>query len=207
MPPVAKFTKESIIEKALELVSENGRAALSARTLSERLGCSTSPIFTVYKDMDELKADVYDAAEAYMRDYMAESRDYTPAFRQQGMLLIRFAMEEPHLFNLVYKGWNNEPKDIEELFRENLEKNEETLGWIQSTYGLNKEETLYLYRHLWSYTFAMAALAANMQCSFTEEEIEQGLDSEFTAMLNHIRSGEYRESTVRPGRTDKRKDQ
>ena len=40
MPPKPKFSKEEIIDAALDIVSQNGVAALTARELGEKLGCS-----------------------------------------------------------------------------------------------------------------------------------------------------------------------
>ena len=62
MPPRPKFTREEIIEAALNIVSESGIAALTARNLADRLGCSPRPVFTVFKNMDEVLAEVTVAA-------------------------------------------------------------------------------------------------------------------------------------------------
>ena len=48
MPPKAKFTKEEIAEQALNIIKEEGAAALTARSLGERLGTSSRPIFTAF---------------------------------------------------------------------------------------------------------------------------------------------------------------
>ena len=62
MPPKPKFKKEDIIAVALELVSENGMDALTARELGNRLGSSARPIFTVFKSMKEVQEGVRTAA-------------------------------------------------------------------------------------------------------------------------------------------------
>ena len=58
MPPKPKFTREEIVEKALELVAQGGEEALTARDLGQRLGSSARPIFTVFKNMEELQGEV-----------------------------------------------------------------------------------------------------------------------------------------------------
>lgn len=47
MPPKAKFTKEQIVNAALDIIRENGTSELTARALGKRLGSSACPIFTV----------------------------------------------------------------------------------------------------------------------------------------------------------------
>ena len=58
MPPKVKVTKEAIINAAMDIVRENGAAALNARAVAARLDCSTQPIFSNYNNMEELRADV-----------------------------------------------------------------------------------------------------------------------------------------------------
>ena len=55
MPPKAKFTKEQIISKGLDIVREEGMDNLTARALGNRLGSSACPIFTVFENMEEVQ--------------------------------------------------------------------------------------------------------------------------------------------------------
>ena len=206
MPPIPKFTREEIVDAALNVVREEGMEALTARAVACRLGCSTSPIFTIYQDMDELKADVYDAALKLFYAFMADCRNYLPPFKQQGMISFKFAKEEPNLFKLAHMGWYNKPKDIRELYEEMLNADSMIIDRIQKEYGLgNREEADFLYGRLWTYTFAFASLTANGQCSFTENEIVEGLGIEFMAVLDYIKSGKYKIKTVRPTKNVKEK--
>ena len=53
MPPKPKFTKEEIVQTALEIVSQKGVRALTANELGAALGTSARPIFTVFDSMKE----------------------------------------------------------------------------------------------------------------------------------------------------------
>ena len=57
MPPKAKFDKDEIMKTALSIVENDGMDALTARTLGQRLGSSARPIFTVFKNMDEVACE------------------------------------------------------------------------------------------------------------------------------------------------------
>ena len=48
MPPKAKFTKNEIVEAAMQIVREQGLEAVTSRELGKRLGSSACPIFTVF---------------------------------------------------------------------------------------------------------------------------------------------------------------
>ena len=66
MPPKAKYTKEEIINKALEMTRKNGISSVVARELAKELGMSSSPIFTAFKSMKELQMEVRKVA---MREF------------------------------------------------------------------------------------------------------------------------------------------
>ena len=70
MPPKAKFSREEILEMALCIASESGIDAVTARELGNRLGSSARPIFTVFENMDEVKAMVIDCAKELYGKYV-----------------------------------------------------------------------------------------------------------------------------------------
>ena len=117
MPPKPKFTKEAIIEAALELVSEKGMSALTSRDLGSRLGSSARPIFTVFNSMEEVQEEVKKAAIKRFESYAEKAIHYTPAFKQIGMQMILFAKEEPMLFQLCYMTDNHNVQTFEEIYQ------------------------------------------------------------------------------------------
>ena len=63
MPPKPKYTKEEIINVALDMVREKGADSLTARDLGAKLGTSSRPIFTAFENMEDLKNAVTDAIQ------------------------------------------------------------------------------------------------------------------------------------------------
>ena len=72
MAPKNKFMKEEIICAALDVVRAGVIGALTAKAIADRLGVSTRPIFSYYKTMDEVKADVREAASELYKKYSEE---------------------------------------------------------------------------------------------------------------------------------------
>ena len=62
MPPRPKYTKEEIVDAAFELTREKGIDSVVAREVGKRLNTSSSPIFTVWNSMEELKEEVFNRA-------------------------------------------------------------------------------------------------------------------------------------------------
>ena len=104
MPPKAKITKEKVLQAALEITRESGFSAVNARSLAEKLNCSTQPVFTCYKNMEELKAAflgfAYDYYKKYVGSYQASGKA-EPALLYP-LSYLAFAQEETALFRLLF---------------------------------------------------------------------------------------------------------
>ena len=70
MPAKAKVTKEMIIEAAFAVARETGAENINARTVSERLHCSTQPVMYHFATIEELKKTVYTKADLYHSEFL-----------------------------------------------------------------------------------------------------------------------------------------
>lgn len=201
MPPKAKFTREEIIAAALKLTRESGIEAVTARELGKKLDSSARPIFTVFRNMEEVTAEVIKAAKELYKEYICEGLQQTPAFKGVGMYYIKFALQEEKLFQLLFMREQEEVKDLEEVLAAIDENYEVILKSVMDLYGLEQGDALKLYQNIWIYTHGIAALCATKVCRFTEEEISEMLTEVFVGLLkkikgeknSHDKSGKYRE--------------
>ena len=97
MPPKVKFTKDEIVDAALRVARIKGAEGVTTRDIAAELGVSTRPIFTYYRGMDELRADLRLAAHAVYRRYTDEGLRQPIPFLGFGRQYLRFAREEPQL--------------------------------------------------------------------------------------------------------------
>ena len=198
MPPKPKFTKEEIVAAALELVSEKGIEALTARELGARLGSSARPIFTVFNSMEEVQVEVRAAALKRFESYAEKAMHYTPVFKQVGMQMILFAMEEPKLYQLVYMSENAGATDFESIVERLGDVAQLCVDVIQRDYSLSEKDARVLFEHVWIYTFGIGTLCATGMCRFSQEEIIQMLGQDFMAMLFYAKSGRMNMPTPIP---------
>lgn len=198
MPPKPKFTKEEIVTAALELVSEKGMQALTSRDLGARLGSSARPIFTVFRNMEEVQQEVRRAAMERFNSFAEKALYYTPTFKQFGMQMVLFATKEPKLFQLLFMTENETPKTFEEIFNTLGETAQICIDVIVKDYGLTSQDAKQLFQHVWIHTFGIGALCATRVCHFTEEEINEILGQNFLAMLMLVKSGTLNQPTVKP---------
>lgn len=68
MPRKVQFSREMIIDAAIEMIRAQGGESINARDLGLRIGCSSRPLFTAFKNMNEL-IDVVrkEASERFLR--------------------------------------------------------------------------------------------------------------------------------------------
>lgn len=189
MPPKAKYTREEIVQTALEMTRKNGIDSVVARELGKALGTSSSPIFTAFKNMEEVQQEIRRAALREFEEYVRDALNYTPAFKYVGMRMIEFAMNEPKLFQLVYMREHDEKQTYEMLIEDLGETVQLCMDVIQNDYKLTTEEAKLLFRQVWSHTFGICVLVAGRVCHFTQEEISEMLTIGFRGALMVIKSG------------------
>ncbi len=191
MPPKAKFTKEQITEAALEIIRERGKDSLTARALGNKLGSSSCPIFTAFKNMEEVQQSVIETAKAVYKEYVDKGLTEVPAFRGVGTQYILFAMNEPNLFQLLFMTEQTSVSNLEGVLLMIDENYDKILASIVNGYGIESNVAERLYRHLWIYTHGIATLCVTKMCRFTSEEINDMMTEVFVSLLKSVK-GEQR---------------
>ena len=191
MPPRAKYTREEIIDVALQMTRENGIESVVARELGKRLGTSSSPIFTAFKNMEELQLEVRKVALQEFESYVSDALNYTPAFKYVGLKMVEFAVKEPKLFQLVYMREHGMSQSFDGLVAELGDTVAICIEIIQKDYGLSKQEAELLFRQVWLHTFGICVLVAGKVCQITPAEISEILSMEFKGTLMLIKSGTF----------------
>lgn len=110
------ITVQDILDTAFTMTRQEGFANVTARRVASRAGCSTQPIFRVYKNMEELWNAVYERAASFFQDYYSlYPRTGRTPFSNLGMAYIAFAREERHLFELLFLSSGERRKSMYEL--------------------------------------------------------------------------------------------
>ena len=187
MPPKAKFTKSEIIEAALNIVRTDGYEALTSRALGTYLGSSARPIFTVFKNMEEVQQAMIGAAKALYREYVDKGLAEVHPFKGVGMQYILFSVNEQKLFKLLFMEEQKQIPDLSGVLPLIDESYGKILMSIQKDYGISEASAKKLYHHLWIYTHGIASLCATKMCRFTEEEINTMITDVCMSVLKKIK--------------------
>jgi len=105
MPRKPQFTMRDVVTTAFNLVRQKGWAGLSASAVADKLGCSTMPIYSHFKNMEKLQDEVVIKGFELLHEY--ESKQYIgDAWVDQAIGYVRFAKKEKKLFLCMFDGRN-----------------------------------------------------------------------------------------------------
>ena len=182
MPAKAKVTKEMIIDAAFAIARETGVENITARTVSQRLKCSTQPILYHFSTIDELKRTVYAKADSYHSEYLMDLKS-----PQKGVMLgigmnyIRFAIEEPNLFRFLFQSDYFSGKTLLELI--DADELTPVLSAMQNALGLAMEQTKKVFLTIFLFAHGYASIIANNTMKYNEEIIKSHLEQAYKGAI------------------------
>lgn len=157
MPPKSQFSKAEILEHAFAIARKEGLQKLSARTLAQSLGCSTSPIYTVFQTMQELEDLICERSTQIMLEYQTTTRTGDPLL-DMCLGYVLFAIEEKQIFRDMFLNKTELSAHSQQMklyaFNQLMEK---ILSREESLATLPESERLELLEVLWTYTHGLAA--------------------------------------------------
>ena len=189
MPPKPKFTREEIAAAAFQMIKEGGVSSLTARDLGSRMGTSARPIFTLFKNMGEVKQAARALAVQEFMDGIRDYRDYSPAFKRIGMMIVSYGIHEPELFKLLFLQEHPTGASFEQSLLDMDGMDETCIQLIIQDYGLSRENAELLFQQMWTNTFGLGTMCAMGVCDLSEAEIGRRLGIMFASLMMFIQSG------------------
>ena len=182
MPAKAKVTKEMIVDAAFAVAREAGAETISARTVSERLHCSTQPVMYHFATIEALKRAVYAKADQYHSDYlMTLERPAKGVMLGIGMNYIRFAIEEPHLFRFLFQSDSFGGATLLSLI--DAEELAPVLSAMQRAQGMGREQTKTVFLTIFLFAHGYASIIANNSLKYDEELIRSQLEQAYRGAI------------------------
>lgn len=193
MPPRPKCTREEVAMTALAIVKEDGLDALTARELGKRLGTSVSPVFTLFSSMDEVKLAARELALREFKEYVSDYKEYTPAFKRIGMMLVSYGMHEPELFKLLFMQEHKERQSFAASLGDLDDIGDVCMELLQRDYGMTQEEARLILEQMWTNAYGLGVMCAMGVCNLEEEEIGRRLGIMFAGLTILLKSGKLEE--------------
>ena len=178
MPPKAKITKDMIIDAAFEVACKIGAENINARTIANKLNCSTQPVMYHFATIEELKKAVYQKADLFHTEYLMNIKN-----PQEGVMLgiglnyIRFAIEEPHLFRFLFQsGFVSENNLLEMIDSEELLP---ILSAMQEAMGMRIEQIKKVFLTIAMFAHGYASIIANNPLEYDEQLVASHLEQAY----------------------------
>lgn len=189
MPPKPKFTRDQVAAAAFQMIKEGGVSALTARDLGSRMGTSARPIFTLFKNMEEVKQAARELAIQEFMTYISDYREYTPAFKRIGMMIVRYGIHEPELFKLLFLQEHSRGVTFEQALHDLDGMDETCIQLVMRDYELTREQAKLLFEQMWTHALGLGTMCAMGVCDLPEEEIGRRQGIMFASLMTFIKSG------------------
>ena len=177
MPPKAKITREMIIEEAFEIARKEGAGSITARRISEKLGCSTQPVLYYFSSVEDIKAQAYKAADEFHTRYLMNFSEKSSPMHEIGLNYIRFAAYEKNLFKFLFQTNEFAGRGIAQLI--DAEELTPVLNVLKKTSGVNEKEAKEIFMQIFMFVHGYASMLANNDIEFDEKKTEYSLANAF----------------------------
>lgn len=188
MPPKAKITREMIVDAAFAIAREAGAETINARTVAERLKCSTQPVMYHFATIEELKRAVYAKADEFHTEYLMDMKK-----PQEGVMLgiglnyICFAIEEPHLFRFLFQSGLAVGSSLLEMI--NSEELIPVISAMQKAMELSMEQTREVFVTIAMFAHGYASIIANNSLEYDEKVVSLHLERAYRGAVLAVREG------------------
>ena len=189
MPPVVKYSKEKILETALNIVNARGIECVSARNIAKELGCSICPIFSCYESMNSLFAALIEKMRVIYVNFLEEKMKLCEKpYKGAGLAYIGFAREYKNYFKALFMNDFNGSSITSMLDDADANfDNEVIIGIISKTYGISKEDAKIIHSYNWIFVHGIATMLVTSYCNFSDEEIDKMLSVEYQSLLKYYK--------------------
>ncbi len=174
MPKTRTITEEMILKAAAEVVSEGGAEALNVRSIAQRLGCSTQPIYSVFRNMEALVRALFGEAKAqYRRHIDACIKESTGSkYECYGLGFVRFARDEKGLFRFLFLSGKGTPDPFLDDIVDDM------IAIYKMPAGIARS----FHADMAVFSFGLAVLVNKQSDALSEEQISEAFKREFYAL-------------------------
>ncbi len=159
------------MNKAFEILKKEGFSGITARKLSKELHCSTQPIYYVFKNMDDLKKELYIKGKDYFEKYVMNLKEKSRPeldFLEVGVAYIKGAKLEQKIFHFICMENNYSMNGVSEL--------------VSGASLPEKHAGIFL--NMWLYAHGIACIISNKDVALNEDEIRKILINAYKGFLS-----------------------
>jgi len=184
MPKQMTFTREIVLNTTYELVRKEGINGINARKIAKQLNSSVHPIFRHFKDMEQLKKEVYKKIYDKYKEYMLSGINEEKAYKKMGLSYIKFAKDYPEFFKIMFM---QQTKHNAENFVMNDSMGDNVIKVGQKLTGLSFDKQKQFHVKVWIFTHGIACLVSTKTINFSDKEIDELLEKTVLELLSGLK--------------------
>lgn len=184
--PKAKITREMVIDAAFETARSMGIENVNARTVSEKLNCSTQPVMYHFAHIEEMKRAVYEKADRFHSEYLMNIPNPEVGIMLGiGLNYIRFAVREPNLFRFLFQSGYAVGNSLPDMV--NSEELKPLLSIMSQAMKLTAEQTKKVFVTIAMFAHGYASIIANNSLEYDEKTAAAHLERAYRGAVLAVR--------------------
>lgn len=174
------ITKQQILNAAYDVVKTEGFGGFTARNIAKKMKCSTQPIYLEFKNMDDLKNELFEKIKTYLKTEVYSNEHTGDPLLDACLNYIYFADTEKVLFRALYI---ENHLGIEKMHNISLEFALRLMNQKEETKDLSDDEKFQLFTKIWIVAQGIASLLSSGLLAMNSEQVEAGLNESLSEMI------------------------
>lgn len=176
MPPKKKITKKKILKIALDIVRKHGIESISARSIAKKLECSPQPIYSVFKNMNELEKAVIEEANRFVTQKYFSNNNQENGFINMGLGSIEMAREEKNIYHLLYHSGKIALNFEDTIYPFDIRGVISGMKYVPELSDLDEKVLERIFFNMWVYTHGLASIVMSNP-SINKDKIVSALEA------------------------------
>lgn len=177
-----------VVDAAFEVARTMGAENVNARTVSDRLGCSTQPVMYHFARIEEMKRAVYDKADAFHTEYLMNIDPHKGVMLSIGLNYIGFAIKEPYLFRFLFQSGFAVGNTLLEMI--DSEELLPVLTAMQGAMEMDMAQTKEVFLTIALFAHGYASIIANNSLDYDEKVVAKHLEQAYRGAVLAVRNKE-----------------
>ena len=184
--------RRALLDQALRTITQDGVGALTLREIGLALGVSRTALYRHFADKQALLAAVATEGFRMLRERLVAAWESggggLEGFDAQGIAYVRFAIDNPPHYRVMFGGVVDGPARSEDLNREASETFQtlvDSLGQLQKAGQVRQDDPVQLARVIWAAVHGISMLIIDGQFRHQQGQI----DSLIRFAVERVRTG------------------
>ncbi len=162
------ITKDQILNAAYNVVATEGFSRFTARNIASKMKCSTQPIYLEFKNMDDLKAALFEKIRNYLENDLFSVEKTGDHLIDLVLNYTEFAVKEKAMYRALYIE-NYSGNDVMNKFSH--EVFDKTIAKEARLKDISQEKKQLLFAGTWIVATGLASLMSSGLINLSQKEI------------------------------------